>query len=241
MFPMLCSQIAMVLFARCCAQLGLIWLALAVLTPAAVAESLTITSVPPGASVEINGNLVGQTPCKVDYPGVYFHKPHTAFGERLGHPVILRISKSGFLTRQVILSDGPFDWVGLTGKKHGTYYVLRADHFELKLDSTSDPSDAALGDEEKPGPLRAARRPVEPIAEYPSDSGSVNVSSDPIGADIYVDGNFAGQTPSTLHVTGGIHRIEVKTDGRKAWIRELQITKGSSVSVRPTLVAATGP
>jgi hypothetical protein len=230
-----------VLLARYGASFGLVLLALALLAPAASAESLTITSVPAGASVEINGNLVGQTPCKVDYPGAYFHKPHTAFGERLGHPLVLRISKSGFLTRQITLSDGPFDWVGLTGKKHGTYFILRADHFEVKLDSTSDPGEAALGDEEKPGPLRGARRPVEPVTEYPSDSGSVNVSSDPIGAEIYVDGNFAGQTPSTLHVAGGIHRIEVKTEGRKSWVRELQITKGSSVSVRPTLVSGAGP
>ncbi|MGA8037313.1 MAG: PEGA domain-containing protein [Candidatus Acidiferrales bacterium] len=222
-------------------QLSLRWLALALLTPAAFAESLTITSVPPGASVEINGNLIGRSSCKVDYPSVYFHKPPTASGERLGHPVVLRISKSGFLTRQITLSDGPFDWVGLTGKKHGTYFVLRSNHFELKLDSTSDPSNAAVGDEEKPGPLRSARSTADRIADYPSDSGSVNVSSDPTGADIYVNGNFAGQTPSTLHLTAGIHRIEVKADAHQPWIRELQIAKGSSVSVRPTLVADAGP
>jgi PEGA domain len=200
-------------------------------------ESLTVTSVPAGANVEINGNLVGETPFKTDYPGVYFHKPHTAFGERLGHAMVVRISKQGYVSRQFTLSDGPFDWVGLTGKKHGTYFVFRSDHFEFKLDATADPADATIGDEEHPGPLRASHRSSVPAADYPSDSGSVVISSDPSGADIFIDGNFAGQTPSTLHVAGGSHRIELKADGRKPWIRELQITKGSNVSVHPALAA----
>jgi hypothetical protein len=66
----------------------------------------------------------------------------------------------------------------------------------------------------------------------------VNVSSDPLGAEIFVDGKFAGQTPSTLHVSGGMHKIEIKAEGRAVWVRELEITKGSSVSVRPTLAAS---
>jgi PEGA domain len=205
--------------------------------PRLFAESLTLTSVPAGANVEINGNLVGQTPLKLDYPSVYFHKPHTAFGERLGHAMVLRISKPGFLSRQFTLSDGPLDWVGFTGKKHGTYFVLKSDHFEFKLDSANEPAGAAVGDEERPGPIRASHRAVEPVPDYPSDSGSLVISSDPSGADIYVDGQFAGQTPSTLHVAGGLHRIELRSDGRKPWLRELQITKGSNVSVHPALAS----
>ena len=206
--------------------------------PCVGSEALKITSEPAGASVEINGTLVGQTPVTLEYPGVFFHKPHTAFGERLGHAMVLKISKSGFVAKQVILSDGPFDWIGLTGKRHGTYFVIRSDHFESKLDSMSELSGGALGDEEHPGPLRNARRTAEPVAEFSGDTGSVNVSSDPLGAEIFVDGKFAGQTPSTLHVSGGMHKIEIKAEGRAVWVRELEITKGSSVSVRPTLAAS---
>jgi hypothetical protein len=202
---------------------------------AVASEALKISSEPAGASVEINGTLVGQTPVTLEYPGVYFHKPHTAFGERLGHAMVLKISKTGFAVKQVILSDGPFDWIGLTGKKHGTYFVLRSDHFDFKLDSMSELAGGALGDEEHPGPLRNARRATEAEAEFAGDVGSVNVSSEPLGAEIYVDGKFSGQTPSTLHVSGGTHRIEIKADGRAVWVRELEITKGSTVSVKPTL------
>ncbi len=206
--------------------------------PCMGSEALKITSEPAGASVEINGTLVGQTPLTLEYPGVFFHKPHTAFGERLGHAMVLKISKPGFAAKQVILSDGPFDWIGLTGKKHGTYFVIRSDHFEFKLDSMSELSGGVVGDEEHPGPLRNARRSVDPVAEFSGETGSLNVSSDPLGAEIYLDGKFAGQTPSTLHVSGGEHKIEIKANGRAAWVRELEITNGSSVSVRPTLAAS---
>jgi len=211
----------------------LVWVA-----PCMGSEALKITSEPAGASVEINGTLVGQTPLTLEYPGVFFHKPHTAFGERLGHAMVLKISKPGFAAKQTILSDGPFDWIGLTGKKHGTYFVIRSDHFEFKLDSMSELSGGAVGDEEHPGPLRNARRSVDPVAAFSGETGSLNVSSDPLGAEIYLDGKFAGQTPSTLHVSGGEHRIEIKANGRAAWVRELEITNGSSVSVRPTLAAS---
>jgi hypothetical protein len=217
--------------------------AFAVMPRANAAETLKITSDPPGANVELNGSVVGQTPFTVDFPSVYFHKPHTSFGERLEHPIVVKLTKTGFVGRQMILSDGPLKWIGLTGRQHGTYFVLRADHFEFKLDSASAPGDTALGDEEKPGPLRSPHHAVAPAEEFAADTGSVLVASDPAGAEIYVDGNFVGQTPSTLHVAGGSHRIELKADGRKPWVRQLQITKGSQVSVHPALpvAAATDP
>jgi hypothetical protein len=208
------------------------------LARAARAESLKITSAPSGASVELNGVLVGQTPLSLDYPGDYFHKPHTAFGERLGHAMVIRVYKAGYISKQMILSDGPIPWVGLGGKQHGTYFVLRARQFDFALETTGGPSEAALGDEEKPGPLHGAHRPVALVAEPAADSGTVVVASDPTGAEIYVDGDFVGQTPSTLHVSGGLHHVELRAGGRKTWTREMQVNKGSQVSVKPVLEPA---
>ena len=58
------------------------------------AESLTITSIPPGATIEIDGAAIGVTPYTIDYPSSYFHKPHTVFSSRLEHAVILKIHKA---------------------------------------------------------------------------------------------------------------------------------------------------
>jgi hypothetical protein len=42
--------------------------------PQSRAESLSVTSSPPGANVEINGVLVGTTPFPAEYPGGYWQK-----------------------------------------------------------------------------------------------------------------------------------------------------------------------
>ena len=55
------------------------------------AEKLTIASTPPGATVEIDGAVVGTTPYEIAYPGGYFHKPHTVFGSRLEHAMLMHI------------------------------------------------------------------------------------------------------------------------------------------------------
>src|SRR5579863_174981 len=88
---------------------------LAMLAPVR-AESFNITSAPSGANVEIDGALVGTTPFHTDYPGGYFHKTHTVFGARLEHAMTLRISKDGYAAQQIIITDGPFEWLSVNGK-----------------------------------------------------------------------------------------------------------------------------
>jgi hypothetical protein len=54
--------------------------------PNSRAESLKITSTPPGAIVELDGVVAGTTPFEKDFPGGFFHRTHTAIGQRLEHP-----------------------------------------------------------------------------------------------------------------------------------------------------------
>jgi PEGA domain-containing protein len=63
--------------------------------PCARAETFTITSMPAGATVEIDGMVVGTTPYRAIYPDSYFHKSHTIFSTRLDHAMVLRLSKGG--------------------------------------------------------------------------------------------------------------------------------------------------
>jgi PEGA domain len=114
-------------------------LATLALAPLSRAESFNITSAPSGANVEIDGALVGTTPFHTDYPGGYFHKTHTVFGARLERPMTLRISKDGYATQQITITDGPFEWVAVSGKHRGNYYVLMSDHFDMKLVSAPPP------------------------------------------------------------------------------------------------------
>jgi hypothetical protein len=59
------------------------------------ADKLRITTVPPGATVQINGVLVGITPYEQSIPGGYLHKAKTALGARLGYPMIARLTLEG--------------------------------------------------------------------------------------------------------------------------------------------------
>jgi len=98
------------------------------------AESLKITSNPPGASVELDGVLVGTTPFEKSYPGGFFHRTHSTIGQRLEHPLVARLSLTGYATREILLTDGPMEWIDLHGHNHGQYWLFKSDHFHADLD-----------------------------------------------------------------------------------------------------------
>ena len=102
------------------------------------ADKLAITSQPSGAMVEIDGVPVGPTPFEKEFPGGYFHRTKTAIGSRLEHPMVARISLSGYATKEVALSEGPMEWVGLNGHHHGEYWLLKTTHIHVELDSISE-------------------------------------------------------------------------------------------------------
>lgn len=222
-----------------CASLALL---LCLFAPRTHAESLTITSSPPGATVEIDGLVAGTTPYQTDFPGGYFHKTHTAFGARLEHSMVVRISKDGYLSQQITLTNGPFDWVAITGRHRGSYFLLKARRFEVRLDVASHGSGGTAETIGNQGPMRPAYAalksqvlPEQREAPAPASSGNVTVSSDPPGAEIYVDGKFVGQTPSTIELPAGSHRVEVKSHGRQDWARDLDVLKDSQVTLHPVL------
>src|SRR5580704_8274934 len=58
-----------------------------------------------------------------------------------------------------------------------------------------------------------------PVAE-------LELSSTPDGADIEIDGNFVGSTPSTMGVAAGPHQLSVKKAGFKVWERKITVSSG---------------
>jgi hypothetical protein len=215
-------------------------LLLCLLAPRTHAETLTITSSPPGATVEIDGLVAGTTPYATDFPGGYFHKTHTAFGTRLEHSMVVRISKDGYLSQQITLTNGPFDWVAITGRHRGNYFLLKSSHFEVRLDPVSHGSGVPVETIGNQGPMRPGYAALKSEAlpdprETRASSGNITVSSDPPGAEIYVDGKFVGQTPSTIELPAGSHRVEVKSRGRQDWARDLEVLKDSQLTLHPVL------
>ena len=105
--------------------------------PPTCADTLKITSTPPGASVEIDGVMVGTTPYQEEVPGGYFRKTRTALGRRLQHPMIARISLAGYATKELQMTEGPMNWVSLKGHNHGEYWLLKLKQFHVELDPIS--------------------------------------------------------------------------------------------------------
>src|SRR6266851_7948545 len=102
------------------------------------ADKLSITSTPAGATVELDGVEVGVTPFEKDFPGGYFRKTHTALGSRLERAMVARISLSGYATKELPLSQGPMNWVGLNGRNHGEYWLLKTNAFHVDLEPISE-------------------------------------------------------------------------------------------------------
>lgn len=109
------------------------------LFPAAYADTLTIVTSPPGATVEIDGVIIGTTPLEKKYPGGYFHKTHTVFGARLDHAVAARISLTGYVTQEVELTGESQRWVSFTGQSHGDYWLFKSSHFSITLQPIEQP------------------------------------------------------------------------------------------------------
>lgn len=106
----------------------------------AFAGTLTITSSPSGATVQIDGSVVGKTPYRANYPGGYFHKTKTVFGATLDHPIIARVYKDGYTVEEITLTKGPFEWTSITGRKRGTYWLFKS----ATIDVTLQPISAVL-------------------------------------------------------------------------------------------------
>lgn len=78
-----------------------------------------------------------------------------------------------------------------------------------------------------PAPLAPIRTSAAPSVMPTPDQVSLNIESIPPGADIEIDGDFVGNTPSTITVAPGSHQIAVKKKGFMDWTKTLNVTGGT--------------
>jgi hypothetical protein len=69
----------------------------------------------------------------------------------------------------------------------------------------------------------------------PTQSGTVTFQSEPVGADITIDGKFVGTTPSSLQLRAGDHTITIEKAHFTSWKRTMTVGAGSSANVSATL------
>jgi serine protease Do len=115
--------------------IGVSWALL--IARATVADTFTISSNPPGATVELDGIVVGTTPYEMNVPGGYYHRVHSVFSDRLEHPMVARVYKDGFAAQEFVLTQGPYKWTSALGRNQSTYYLLKTKHVQVSLQTST--------------------------------------------------------------------------------------------------------
>jgi len=87
-----------------------------------------------------------------------------------------------------------------------------------------------------PATPNAGPTDTAPVAPDQGATAELEVSSTPDGADIEVDGNFVGSTPSTVGVVAGLHQLSVKKAGFQPWERKITVSSGH-IKIDATLEA----
>jgi len=80
----------------------------------------------------------------------------------------------------------------------------------------------------------AVQTPPPPVVLPPEDA-YVDFNSNPVGADILINGTSRGSTPLRLQIPPGRHVIEIRLPGHRTWTRNMVVDPGSKPSVRATL------
>ena len=107
--------------------------------------------------------------------------------------------------------------------------------YGCQLEGTRKP-DPQPGEAAQSAPASPAAAPAATVS-----GAKVSIASVPDGADIEIDGSFAGNTPSDLEVEPGEHSIVVKKSGYQNWERKLKVATGSSIHLNAAMEKTANP
>jgi len=130
-------------------------------------------------------------------------------------------------------------YTGVDGKKEGILLQGDKDNYRAILVALQSVTGAPVAVSEKEreyvpigvttSVTKEEKAPAE--ASQPDAKGTVQMSSNPQGADIELDGSFVGNTPAALKLAPGKHAIRVTLTGHKEWKREITVQPGSEVQL----------
>lgn len=76
---------------------------------------------------------------------------------------------------------------------------------------------------------------TDPKGKAQSNTSSVTFKSTPAGAQLYIDGNLTGDTPSTVPLASGLHTVSIQERGYRDWQRTLTVSAGGKIVIDATL------
>jgi hypothetical protein len=81
----------------------------------------------------------------------------------------------------------------------------------------------------------SAAAPLPPHDSAQEGSATVTIKSTPDGADILLDGKFAGNTPSTIRIKAGDHTVRIELKGFSAWEKSLTVIADTQLTLNANL------
>jgi serine protease Do len=175
------------------------------------ADELRIESTPPGATVEIDGKMLGTTPyTSKKLPGGYFHKTHSVFGARLERPLHARLALSGYVTQEIELTVGPMKWIALNGTYHGDYYLVKDKVITVALLPEAKVFTGTLAASRGTTSIKlaSAEVPIEDLVDQTSSAVLKLSSSEGSGSGFLI--TTAGVVVTNAHVVGGNSEVTAK-------------------------------
>jgi hypothetical protein len=188
--------------------------------------SLNISSEPPGARVYIEGDFVGTTPFTTAFQ--YQHRGAWARGRGRElpecDPAVITVSayKPGYFpqTRQINVARQ------LATSPNGTYSFL------LLLAPATEEAHPTAQQQQMLGPtIVIGGEPVVVSGQSAQDTGSVIVSSDPAGAEVFVDDVSVGKTPVAVQQKAGAHKVRIVLAGYKEVSQAITVKAGESMNL----------
>ena len=176
---------------------------------------LEVTSNPSGADVELDGNFVGNTPSSIGVsPG-----DHTISVKKAGYK---------FWERKIKVSSGK---VNISAELEAEVNPASASGGATAMLPTQESS---LNTQSAAAALPTAAHGT-PSAGTQQNLGAVSFTSDPVGADVYVDNASVGKTPITLNLTSGSHYVRMFMNGYKNWSQQIAASGGSELKLAAKL------
>jgi hypothetical protein len=127
------------------------------------------------------------------------------------------------------------EFTTLDGKGSGVLIQGHKDNYRAIMTALEAASGAPVSVSEKDREFVPGLANAQTVKEGGVAIGGLTVTSTPDSADVFVDGTFKGNTPSTLKLSAGKHMVKVASSGYKDWEREIDVTAGSDVKLNAKL------
>ncbi len=175
--------------------------------------SIEVTSTPSGADIELDGSFVGTTPSTV--------------GVSAGDHAV-SIKKGGYKRweRKLKVSSGN---VNISAE-------LEAETKQTSLGVSAETTRPSAEAQQKTEPNQPDN--AKPEIRTAETFGTVSLTSDPSGADVYVDDFRVGTTSGTFKLTAGQHYIRTFMKDYKNWSRQITVEADSELHLAITLEKA---